>query len=100
MTDKTFFTKVSECLFTGGVCKTPDKWQTISFDLNGKRYLMEALLPSRGNIRVRKPVKRSYINIDGDPVYLYTVYRFTNKLELVGAGLMEDTRPEAPKEAV
>lgn len=99
MNDQQLFKLVSNELFKTGSC-TPNVWKLIKIVDGGKVAIFEAMLPSKGNIRIRKPFKKAYINSMGEQVYYYNVFRFTKKMELKDDGIMEDTKPLATKEAV
>jgi hypothetical protein len=99
MNDQQLFKLVSNELFKNGSC-TPNVWQLIKIVDGEKVALFEAMLPNRGNIRIRKPFKKSFVNSDGEQVYYYEVFKFTKKMKLKDDGIMEDTKPVETKEAV
>ncbi|MDT0160314.1 hypothetical protein [Bacillus sp. AG4(2022)] len=99
MTDQLLYDLIRKELFKKGSC-TPNVWQFMIIENNGKKAMFEACLPSRGNIRIRKPVKKQYINEDGQQIFLFDVYKFTNKKELKFDCYIEDIKPVITKEAI
>lgn len=91
MTDQELYKLINNELFKTGSCK-PNKWQFMKLENKGKYLMFEVIYPTKGNIRIRKPFKKLGKNCFGQELYLYNLYRFTNKRELVDAGIIEDIR--------
>jgi hypothetical protein len=93
MTDQELYQAVHNELFKTGSCKT-NIWFTLKIVNGEKVALFEAMQPTKGNIKIRKPFKKQGVNGFGEQVYLYKLYKFTNKGELKDVGIMEGLRSE------
>lgn len=92
MTDQQLYNLIHSELFKTGSCTT-NKWIQISVKVSEGKYLnVLALCPSKGNVRLRKPIKLQKINSDNEEIWAYNQYRFTNKRELKWEGIAEDIR--------
>jgi hypothetical protein len=81
MTDKELYNAIHGELFKDGSC-VPNEWYIVKIVDGEKVAIFEAIYPSKGNIRIRKPVSVYGKNYDNETLYNYDVWRFTNKNEL------------------
>lgn len=91
MDDKELYRRIIEQLFKNGSC-TNNQWFFIKIVHGEKTAMFEAICPSKGNIKIRKPIKRNNINDYGQEIWLYSLFRFTNKRELKDDGFLYDIR--------
>ncbi|MCY7933876.1 hypothetical protein MOF37_21630 [Bacillus spizizenii] len=91
MSEQELFDKVHAELFKKGSCSV-NKWILIKISDKNKVALFEAMVPSRGNIRIRKPLKFQRKNGESKEIWLYQSFRFGNKKNLIDDGLIEDIR--------
>jgi len=91
MTEQELYNAIDKELFKTGSSKL-NVWQFVKFEKAGKTIVLEAMLPSRGNIKVRKPIKKQRVNCDNQEIWLYNLMRFTKKKTLVDEGFLEDIR--------
>lgn len=69
--------------------KKCNTWYTVKIIDGEKVATFEAITPTKGNVKIRKPFKKSFEN-----KYFYNLYRITNKLTLHDMGIVESERPE------
>ncbi len=69
--------------------KRCNTWYIVKIIDGDKVAIFEAIVPTKGNIKVRKPFKKSFEN-----KYFYNLYRITNKLTLHDMGIVESERPK------
>ena len=91
-TDQKLFNEINNQLYVNGKCDKLNQWVFMKVELEGKIAAFEVMMPSRGNIRVRRPLKKMFINDNGQEVWLYNMLKFTNKKELKDEGLFHDIR--------
>lgn len=68
--------------------KTLNTWHTFIINTSKGRMSIEVLIPTKGNVKLRKPIKK-VVNDDYD----YTVYRITKNNTLYDMGIFQATRP-------
>lgn len=88
MTEQQLCTNIREALFQNGSCPV-NKWLVVKLEDGDKIALFEAIVPSKGNIKIRKPIR--HVRED---LYDYNVYRITGKQQLVHIGTFEGSRLE------
>ncbi|WEG18551.1 hypothetical protein PQ478_08715 [Alkalihalophilus pseudofirmus] len=93
MTEQQLYTLVHEELYKTGSC-VPNVWRLLKIADGERVAIFEAIQPRRGNIKIRRTIKKQRINDEGKEIWLYNLYRFTNKKELKDDGLLEDVRPD------
>lgn len=89
MTEQQLCKNIHEALFQNGSCKA-NKWFTVKLEDGDKLAVFEAIVPSKGNIKIRKPIRHVKDNL-----YDYNVYRITKNSTLFDMGIYTDERPEA-----
>lgn len=98
MTDKELYHAVLDEFYKTGSCRL-NEWQLMKIKHDGRIAIFEAIYPSRGNIKIRRPIKKDRVNDYGQEIWLYSLMRFTNKQELKDDGFLYDIRLDQ-KEAV
>lgn len=88
MSEEQLCNNIHEALFQNGSCKE-NEWLVVKILDNEKIALFEAIVPSKGNIKIRKPIKHVRENL-----YEYIVYRITKNNTLYDMGIYTDERPE------
>lgn len=68
--------------------KSCNKWYTMIIESDNKKAIFEVMTPTKGNIKVRKPIKKNNYN----DTYDYIVYRITKTYTLFEIGIFTDTR--------
>jgi hypothetical protein len=84
MNNEELYKQISDFL----IGKYVNKWYLNKFELEGKEGMFEVKCNSRGYIHIRKPFKTRN-NADGEKIFIYNVYRFTDKKELVYSHMEE-----------
>ena len=85
MTEKEMCTIVHKLLN----CKKINTWYIAKIVTSDKIALFEVMYPSKGNIKIRKPIKKYNAH-----TFVYQVYRITKDLSLFDMGIYIDVRPE------
>lgn len=94
MESKELYNHIHNELFKGGSC-TPNSWYLVNIvNAEGKRATFEAMLPNRGNLKIRRPKGIKGEERGKDTVYYYDVWKFTNKKELKYDDVYYSTRPD------
>lgn len=88
MTEEQLCKYIHEALFQKGSCKS-NKWLTVKLISNDKIAIFEAIVPSKGNIKIRKPIRSIRDNL-----YDYNLYRITKNNTLYDMGIHTAARPE------
>ncbi len=91
MSDQEFYKLINTAIFKNGSCK-PNIWFNVI--IKEENIHCEAILPSKGNLKIRKPVKQSHFNGYEEMIYEYNLYRFTNKKELIYEGRCKGLKSE------
>ena len=68
--------------------KYVNRWYLNKFIHEGKEAVFEVKYNNRGYIHIRKPFKTRN-NADGEKIFIYNVYRFTGKKDLVYSHMEE-----------
>lgn len=69
--------------------KRINTWYTVKIIAGDKTATFEACWPSRGNLKIRKPFRKSFEN-----KWFYQMYRLTDNMTLFDMGLIEAFKPE------
>lgn len=91
-TEQKLFEEINNQLFVNGRCDKVNQWMFMKVNLDGRIGAFEVMQPNRGNVRVRRPLKKMRINDNGQEIWLYNQMKFTNKRELKDDGFLEDIR--------
>ena len=91
-TEQKLFNEINNQLFVNGRCDKVNKWMFMKVNIEGRIAAFEVMQPSRGNVKVRRPVKKMRTNDNGQEIWLYNQMKFTNKKELKDDGFLEDIR--------